>query len=559
MIVDYSPKKEEFLLTAAPHIIMFAKRIWPEVSRQYGTIKITATQAHAVDLDWFLMRYALPLTEAAQRMLNALLSVARAREAAAQDAFSITGNSLPAGLELPLREYQAQAFELTKAMRSLLLGDAMGLGKTAVGIALSVATEGFAVVICQTHVQIQWMKQFAKFAPFCTVEIAKTLKPHQVNSKVLILPYSKCSGWAQHLLNQAAVVVLDECQELRNDSSGKYRAVEAICRHRPITIGLSGTPVYNYGGEIFNILEIITPGCLGSRSEFFDSWCTFSGSHWVVKEPDALGAFLAEQRLFLRRRAVDVQRELPPVQRLAHTVEYDSKIMSKMTGDADQLARTILTGAFTEKGQAARQLSIKLRQATGIAKAPFVAEFVAQLCLSGEKVVLAGWHREVYSIWQRVLAQNQVPSFIYTGTESNSAKELAVKGFTQVSGGACFILSLRSGAGLDGLQHVCQNVVIGELDWSPQVIEQVITRVHRDGQKENCTVFYLVSEAGSDPVVAGIIGVKQEQGHGITDPTIPFSDTPAASTFDAVSDDFGAKDTNRAHALATAWLSQKKK
>jgi hypothetical protein len=41
-----------------------------------------------------------------------------------------------------------------------------------------------------------------------------------------------------------------------------------------------------------------------------------------------------------------------------------------------------------------------LRQATGIAKAPFVADFVRLLVESGEKVLLYGWHREVYSIWR---------------------------------------------------------------------------------------------------------------------------------------------------------------
>jgi hypothetical protein len=38
----------------------------------------------------------------------------------------------------------------------------------------------------------------------------------------------------------------------------------------------------------------------------------------------------------------------------------------------------------------------KMRQATGIAKAPYVAEFVKLLLESEQKVVLFGWHRDVY-------------------------------------------------------------------------------------------------------------------------------------------------------------------
>lgn len=560
MIVDYDSDTQEFTIEAPPHMIMLAKRIWPAVARQFGKLRLSATISNGADLAWFLQRHCIPLTGNATAILSALQRAWRAREAAAEESLLITHGGMPVGMGLPLRDYQTQAFELTKAMGSLLLGDAMGLGKTAVGIALAASVEGLAIIICQTHVQTQWKREFAKFAPLCTVEIAKKTTPEEIKSKVLILPYSKCAGWGEWLLDKAAVVVLDECQEIRKPDSQKYNAVAAICRHRPITIGLSGTPVYNYGDEIFSILEVITPGCLGSRTEFNGGWCYFIGSHWVVREPDALGAFLSEQRLMLRRRTKDVARELPPIQRLAHIVEYDPKIMESLASDADQLARTILAStSFTEKGQASRELSIRLRQSTGIAKAPFVAEFVIALVQAGEKVVLGGWHREVYSIWQRKFAQAGVQFFTYTGTESGQQKDASKIGFTRHTGGAVFILSLRSGAGLDGLQHVCNTVVFGELDWSPQVHEQTITRVHRDGQKDGCTAIFLVSEAGSDPVIAGILGVKQEQGHGITDPTIPISEVPAAQNFKMGEKEFGTQDVNRAQALATAWLRRVKK
>lgn len=80
------------------------------------------------------------------------------------------------------------------------------------------------------------------------------------------------------------------------------------------------------------------------------------------------------------------------------------------------------------------------------------------------------------------------------------------------------IISLRSGAGLDGLQRVTSTVVIGELDWSPKVHEQNIGRVYRDGQKEPCVAYYLVADEGSDPVIADVLGLKEAQATGIIDP-----------------------------------------
>jgi len=167
---------------------------------------------------------------------------------------------------------------------------------------------------------------------------------------------------------------------------------------------------------------------------------------------------------------------------------------------------------------AAGQLDIKLRQATGIAKAPCVAAFVRMLVESGEKVLLYGWHREVYGIWQQELA-NLSPA-MYTGTESPRQKEHAIDAFVRDE---CrvLIMSLRSGAGVDGLQHACRTVVHGELDWSPRVHHQCDGRIHRDGQTEPVVSYYLYADHGSDPIMLDVLEVKRQQADGITDPDAP--------------------------------------
>jgi len=106
---------------------------------------------------------------------------------------------------------------------------------------------------------------------------------------------------------------------------------------------------------------------------------------------------------------------------------------------------------------------------------------------------------------------------MYTGTESPREKQRAKEAF--VSGESqLLIMSLRAGAGLDGLQHVCQTVVFGELDWSPGVHEQCIGRVYRDEQGNPVMVYFLISEVGSDPIVSDVLGVKREQIEGVRNP-----------------------------------------
>ncbi len=61
-------------------------------------------------------------------------------------------------------------------------------------------------------------------------------------------------------------------------------------------------------------------------------------------------------------------------------------------------------------------------------------------------------------------------------------------------------------------------MVVGELDWSPKVHDQLIARADRDGQPEQVNVFFPVSEYGSDPVIINLLGLKSSQSHGIIDP-----------------------------------------
>lgn len=77
---------------------------------------------------------------------------------------------------------------------------------------------------------------------------------------------------------------------------------------------------------------------------------------------------------------------------------------------------------------------------------------------------------------------------------------------------------LLAGAGLDGLQHVCKVGVFAELDYSPGIHTQCVGRYWRDGQDETSLAYFLLSESGSDPEIASILGLKRSQSEGIEDP-----------------------------------------
>ncbi len=72
---------------------------------------------------------------------------------------------------------------------------------------------------------------------------------------------------------------------------------------------------------------------------------------------------------------------------------------------------------------------------------------------------------------------------MYTGSESGSQKDKAVKSFVNGDTNLMFI-SLCSGVGLDGIQKRCSVAVFEELDWSPGIHHQLIGRLDREGQQK---------------------------------------------------------------------------
>lgn len=206
---------------------------------------------------------------------------------------------------------------------------------------------------------------------------------------------------------------------------------------------------------------------------------------------------------------------MPPVNTLSVPIGYDEQVAADAEARSRMLAIKVMSGTFVERGSAARELDALVRHTTGVAKARFVAAYVRVLLDGGVPVLLTGWHRDVYDIWLHDLADFR--PIMYTGSETTSQKNRAKAAF--IAGESdLFILSLRSGAGLDGLQKRCATVVFGELDWSPQVHRQVIGRLRRPGQTKQVDAIYLHSTFGSDPLMIETLGVKASQARGIVDP-----------------------------------------
>jgi len=515
-----------------PHVAIRLKHIFPRVPKQStGPFHFPNDLITAADLDWFVSRYPLAISKADRRLLNT------GRKSFEQQQAEMERILLPshtpeavAGLRegQVIRHYQSQAIELERRRKSLLLGDEGGLGKTYTAAGFLCAEPGAmpAAVVCDPHMQKQWRDKVQAFTTL-RVHVIREAKPYSLPpADVYIFRISQILGWTDiFATGYFKAAIYDEPQSLRTGTgTAKGAAAKVLSAHVLYRLGLTATPIYGYGAEMWNVMQFIDDSVLGPYADFHREWCDERGR---IKDPKALGTYLREQHVLLRRLKSDVGQELPKVSKIIEYVDYDAKAVKSVEDLAHRLAIKATMGSFVERGRAARDLDIMMRQITGVSKAKAVAQFVRLLVEAGEKVLLLGWHRAVYDIWLEEL-KDYAPA-MYTGSESttkkNAEKDRFLSGETPIQ-----IMSLRSGAGIDDLQHVCSVAVFGELDWSPGIHQQVIWRLDREGQLSPVTAFFLVVDEGSDPPIMDVLGIKASEATQIVDPHLGVQKTDDDTT-----------------------------
>lgn len=514
--LSYNRRSKCWTIKGEPCVTEMAARLFPGSERRRGEARFTANRRIIGDVNWLMMRYPLEIAPRDRELWKNALAQAREHVLLRMNAEKLPRRSTPpeGTFEGELREFQKEGLSFLLANPRTLLADEMGLGKTVQALACLAATKEFpALIVVPPHLLRNWQTEITRFLRLegkpARVCVLTGLKPYQPpEADVYIIHYLLLRGWKQALPQMGfKAVVFDEIQELRHGGTEKYSAASLLAEECERVIGLSGTPIYNKGSEIWNVVNILDYHCLGDWESFTRAWCDGYGNH-LVRNPALLGEHLRREGLILRRTKEEVLAELPPKRRLVQEIDSDDKAYRELMRPVmDQLGSLLaLHPDARERALLEEQVGRGERQATGVAKAPFVAAFVRALEDSGEKVLLFAHHHAVMDIYRRELAAYR-PVFI-TGRESTTQKEEAVARFMEGKTNLC-VISLRAASGLNLQRASC--VVFGELDWSPAVHSQAEDRAHRMGQKDSILCYYLVAPQGSDRDMQDALGLKVSQ------------------------------------------------
>lgn len=517
--LSFQKKRKCWVVKAEPCVTELCKRLFPgtETSRR-GEARFVAHRRIVGDLNWLMLRYPLAVKQQDLEHWQEALREAREyvirRETALQMPTRVTPS--PSAFVGKLTPFQEEGLAFLLRTDRCLLADEMGLGKTVEALAMLAETGAYpAIVIAPAHLIRNWENEIARFLQKSEgikldVHIVKGLQPYDLPpADLYLMHYLLLRGWKDALPRMGfQTVVFDEIQELRRSGTEKYSAASLLAEGAERIVGLSGTPIYNRGAEIWNVVNILDYHFLGDYDSFTREWCYGYGNQ-IVAKPELLGEHLRSEGIMLRRTKRDVLSDLPPKRRLVMTIDSDDATYRKLMLPVTEKLRQLKFGVELNASQRAlMEMEVEQgeRQATGIAKAPYVAQFVRALLEADERVLLFAHHHQVMEIYKKDL-RGFSPVFI-TGRETTAQKERSIERFMAGRTNLCCI-SLRAAAGLNLQRASC--VVFGELDWSPAVHSQAEDRAHRMGQTDSILCYYLVCKAGSDQEMQDAIGLKVSQ------------------------------------------------
>jgi superfamily II DNA or RNA helicase len=416
-----------------------------------------------------------------------------------------------------LRPYQRRGLDFLAHAADLgigaVLADDMGLGKTLQALAwLQHLIDrdpggGPSLVVCPTSVMHNWQREAALFAPRLRVLLLErgaqrhALRQSVGDHDLVVTNYAllrrDLEQWRALALR---AVIFDEAQNIKNPDAAVSQAAAALrARHR---LALTGTPLENRPLDLWSITHAVTPGYLGSRSDFaarFDR---------LDAPPHARALLAAKLRpMLLRRLKREVAADLPERieerrdceltdgQRQLYLAELrrSRRLIAALSSDAAALRKNKITilAALTRLRQICCHPALaKGRVGLGSGKFDAVFELLEPLLAEGHKVLLFSQFVQCLRLLAAEMAQRGIAHHVLTG--QTTKRDTVVRGFQEDERPGVFLISLKAGG--TGLNLTAASyVVLFDPWWNPAVEAQAIDRTHRIGQDRTVIAYRLIA------------------------------------------------------------------
>ncbi|XP_056291715.1 DNA excision repair protein ERCC-6 [Pseudoliparis swirei] len=466
------------------------------------------------------------------------------------------GFKVPGFLWRKLYKYQQTGvrwmWELHCQQAGGILGDEMGLGKTIqvicflAGLSYSkLRTRGSnyryvglgpTVIVCPATVMHQWVKEFHTWWPPFRVAVLHETGSFTSSKEKLIPEIAACHGIL--ITSYSAVrnlretlqrfdwhyIILDEGHKIRNPNAGVTTASKQF--RTPHRLILSGSPMQNNLKELWSLFDFVFPGKLGTLPVFMEQFSVpiTMGGYCNASPVQVQTAFKCACVLrdtinpyLLRRMKADVKDNLSlpdkneqvlfcrltEDQRQVYQTFLDSKevyqmlkgdmhifsgliALRKICNHPDLLSGgpRILKGVPDDQLTKAEHFGFWKRSGKLI-----VVESLLRLWLKqGHRVLLF----TMLNILEVFVTENNYSYVKMDGTTSIASRQPLIARYNENKSIYIFLLTTKVG-GLGVNLTGANRVIIYDPDWNPSTDTQARERAWRIGQKQQVTVYRLLT------------------------------------------------------------------
>ncbi|XP_073313803.1 protein CHROMATIN REMODELING 4-like isoform X2 [Primulina huaijiensis] len=425
--------------------------------------------------------------------------------------------------------------------RNVILADEMGLGKTVSACAFvsSLYFEFKARLPCLVLVPLStmpnWMSEFTLWAPHLNaVEYhgntkARAIirqyewhacdprgknKPSAYKFNVLLTTYEMVLCDSMYLRGVPwEVLVVDEGHRLKNSGSKLFGLLNTFTFHHRVL--LTGTPLQNNIGEMYNLLNFLQQASFPSLSLFEEKFNDLT----TAEKVEELKKLVAPH--MLRRLKKDAMQNIPPKTERVVPVELSSiqaEYYRAMLTKNYQILRNIGKGV---PQQSMLNIVMQLRK---VCNHPYLIpgtepesgslEFLHEMRIkaSAKLTLLHSMLKLLHKEDHRVLIFSQMTKLLdiledyltiefgpktyerVDGSVPVANRQAAITRFNQDKSRFVFLLSTRS-CGLGINLATADTVIIYDSDFNPHADIQAMNRAHRIGQSNRLLVYRLVVRA----------------------------------------------------------------
>ena len=444
---------------------------------------------------------------------------------------------LPSTLQVELRDYQLLGFQWLSRLAAwgvgACLADDMGLGKTVQALALMVnrAAQGPMLIVAPTSVCLNWLKEIRRFAPTLTgyfftgnnrQQMIDDLKPFDV----LVSSYGLLQQESEKLrLPVWNMVVLDEAQAIKNRNTKRSKAAMEL--QGSFKVLLTGTPIENHLGELWNLFQFINPGLLGSMERFNERFAAPIERHRDKIAGKQLKKLI--QPFILRRTKSQVLEELPARTEITLQVEMSEEEQAfyetlrrraleqidDLEGPVEQNQFQIFAEIMRLRRACCNSRLIMADSHIPSTKLELFWSTVEGLLENKHKVLVFSQFVDHLAIIRERLEREKVRYQYLDGSTPAKERQRRVDAF-QAGEGDLFLISLRAGG--MGINLTAADYVI-HMDpwWNPAVEDQASDRAHRIGQMRPVTIYRLVTKGSIEEMIVDLHQHKRHLADGLLD------------------------------------------